>query len=933
MKKLALLISFLSCLNLSAQNTNLNDPLPENNNIIKGVLSNGMTYYLYSTDFTKDVASYYIIQNVGSILENDDQQGLAHFLEHMAFNGTQNFEGKSILNTMETQGLVFGKDINAYTSFDETVYNIDNIPTTAEMINTGLMILKDWSNYLLLTDEEIDAERGVIKEEWRTRQNGGSRILQQSLPTMFNNSLYSKRLPIGLMDVVDNFEYEALRDFYHDWYRTDLQAIAIVGDIDVKDIEQKIKILFSEIPAVENPKDRFVVQIDNNQEMLYNLAMDKEISTAKISFGINHPRSLENQTVNDLYEALLNSMVTSMITSRLNEIRHKPETPFLGAGVGYGTFTRAKNQFSVSVVPKPEMQQEAFKAVLTEVERAVKFGFTQAELDRSIVQFSNSYENQIKSEDDLPHGAIIDVIKRNYLENETMTDVSKEYDVAKHIFSNLTTADLHKTIKDLYTTENRILSVTGVEGKRNLTKEEGLRIIKAVESDQTMEAYIDDFAGKTLMSGVDIQKGSIISETVNIETGATNFELSNGANVYYKFADKNKDNVQFFATSYGGESLIVDADLASAAMVTNFADMSGLGDYSAAELPKVMAGKTAGTMLTLGPLNETIVGFSVTKDVDALLQQVYLRFEKPRFDQDAFKLLQNNLNNQLTRRSNDLGSKIQDSITTTLYGYNHPKHAILSEAMIEQIDYHKMVNIYKSRFSNASDFNFFIVGDIKKEDLKPLLETYIASISSTGERENFKNNSDSWVKKAIDKDIMLKMEVPKASVRIAYKNNFDYSLKNEMLAETLVAMLQLRYNETLREQEGGTYGASARASLSKRPVEKATLQIGFDCDPDKVEQLLTIVHAEVKKMANGEINQLDLDKTLTNYLKDRKQMKDYNNYDLSLVSNYVLEGYNMDDPKNFEDIVNSMTAKDIQGFTKELLVDAETFEIVFKPEM
>ena len=409
-----------------AQEVDLEAPLPVNQKIKKGVLENGMTYYIYSTDVTKNVASYYIIQNVGSVLENDNQQGLAHFLEHMAFNGTKNFAGKGILNTLQKHGAVFGKDINAYTSFDETVYNLDNIPTKDGLVDTALLVLNDWSNYLLLTEEEIDAERGVIKEEWRTRQNGQMRVLQQTLPVMFGNSKYANRLPIGLMDIVENFEYKALRDFYHDWYRTDLQAIAVVGDIDVDEIEQKIIKQFSSIPAVENPKERFLVEIPDHKEMLYTMGMDEEITTSNIAFSINHPRSLADQTVKDLKESLINNLMVSMLSSRISEVTENPEAPFMAARFNFGNFVRTKKQLSLTVYPKPNQQQEAFKEALTELNRAVKFGFTEAEMNRKIAEIKNSYETQISKINDFSHKRIISAIQQNYLENKTMTDIVEE---------------------------------------------------------------------------------------------------------------------------------------------------------------------------------------------------------------------------------------------------------------------------------------------------------------------------------------------------------------------------------------------------------------------------------------------------------------------------------------------------------------------------
>ncbi len=933
MKKTTLtLLLLIVCLSINAQTLNLNSSLPEDQGIKKGVLPNGMTYYLKQTDVTKDVASYYIIQNVGSILENDDQKGLAHFLEHMAFNGTENFAGKGILNTMEKHGLVFGRDINAYTSFDETVYNVNNIPTTPELIDTGLLILHDWSNYLLLTDSEIDAERGVVNEEWRTRQSGNARVFQQNIGTTFNNSKYAERLPIGEMNIIQNFDYKVLRDFYHDWYRTDLQAIAIVGDIDINDMENKIKALFSDIPAVKNPKERFVAKIADNDELAYSMAKDKEVTTSRISFGIRHPKSLENKTIADLKTSLLNSMATSLISTRLGEISQKSDASFLNAFVGYGGLSRASNSFSISIAPKPNMQHQAFTDVFTEVNRAVKFGFTDEELKRITLQFSTFYENQIARKDDLPHGAIVRTIQQNYLENENLTDIVREYEIVKQLFSTLTKDDLHQTIKALYTQKNRTLTVTGVEGNKNLTKEDALSIIKASEDNSSLAAYEDGFSGKTLVSGLNITSGSITSETEEANIGATVFTLSNGVKVYYKFVDKNKDQVQLSAVSYGGMSLVSDADIPSANLMGNVADFSGLGDYSRADLPKVLAGKTASTRVSLGELTENITGNSTTKDVETLLQMTHLRFVKPRFDRDSYKVLMGNIDNALIARSKNINVKIQDSVTTAIYGKNNPKERLFDANFVKDISFDKVQAIYKSRFNNAADFDFFIVGDVQKDKLKPLLEKYIASIPANSTKENWKDNSTDWISPKIDKDVYLEMEDPKSTVRISYKNDMKYSLKNTFIARVLGSVLQLRYTETLREDEGGTYGASAFARMSKRPTGEASVSVSFDGNPDKIEDLVTIVHQEIKKVANGDIKQEDLDKVLATLIKDRKEQQDYNRYDMTLLRNYFREGYNMNDAKNFENIVNSIKASDLKKFTKAILKNGQQYEIVIKPK-
>ena len=933
MKKILLFIFCIAFNHIAlAQKNMLEMPLPEDQTIKKGVLENGLTYYIHDTKVTKDVASYYIIQNVGSVLEKDNQQGLAHFLEHMAFNGTRDFPGKGILNTMQEQGLVFGRDINAYTSFDETVYNINNIPTTPELIDTGLSILHNWSNYLLLTDEEIDAERGVIKEEWRTRQSGGMRVLQQTIGTMFNNSMYSKRLPIGTMEVVEGFEYKALRDFYHDWYRTDLQAIAIIGDVNVNEIEDKIKVLFSSIPAVKNPIERTQTRIQDNEELIYDMGMDKEVKSSNITFAIRHDKSLKDETLGDLKKSLLNGMATSIISTRLNEINQNPDSPLLFASVRYGSLSRLNNQLSARITPKPNMQHEGFELVISEINRAVKFGFTKAEISRVVSEYTSSYENQIAGFANRSHGQIVRGIQTNYLENSHITDIKKEFEIAKVLFAQLTQEELLAQFQSLYLKNNRSVVVTGVEGNKNLTKEEALAIINKVENDKTLKGYKEETNVKSLMSGVNLIAGTIATEKEDKEIGSTIFTLSNGIKVHYKFVDKNKNEVNLSAVSYGGQSLLSVEDLPSTALMGNVVQMSGLGEFSAIDLPKVLAGKKANSRVSVGNTSETVSGSSSTKDVETMMQLVNLRFTKPRFDENSYNVLMQQVDAFLIRKSEQIQSKMQDSVTTILYGKNHPTQRLFNKQYMSEMSFDTMKDIYSDRFGNAGDFTFFIIGDVKKEVIKPLLEKYIASLPTIGEKENWKDNSADWITDTIDKDVFLEMEDPKTNVRVVIKNDMNYSLKNSILMRALGDILQLRYTESLREDEGGTYGAGTRGSLTKRPTQEATISVRFDCNPELAEKLIAIVHKEIDNLKNGEIQQADLDKTLTNYLKQREESKNYNRYEMSLLKNSVLEGYNMNDPKNYESIIKSITLKDVENIAKKLMKDSKSYEIVFKPK-
>ncbi|MAZ28708.1 MAG: peptidase M16 [Cytophagaceae bacterium] len=918
----------------TGQTIDYTKPLPIDTSYNKGVLPNGMTYYIKHTDVVKNAASYYIIQNVGSILENDDQQGLAHFLEHMAFNGTENFPGKGVLNTLQKHGAIFGKDINAYTSFDETVYNMNNIPVKDGLIDTCLTVLKDWSNYLLLTDEEIDAERGVIKEEWRTRQSGSSRLFDKSMPVIYNNSQYAKRLPIGKMDIVENFDYNTLRDFYHDWYRTDLQAIVVIGDIEPEEVENKIKDMFSSIPAVEHPKKRFVVDIPVNDtpEISYNLGLDPEVSTSTIQMGIRHNNVHPENTVGDLKKSLMEDMVTKMLSTRIGEKSEDPESNFLFGGVSYGNLSRTSNAFNIYVTPKINKQRDAFAEVLTEVVRAVKFGFVQPELDRAISEINNTYENSIAKKNDQPHRYIEYKIQQDFLQHNVVTDVEKEYDLAKKILSTITLDNLHNTIQNMYIKNNRFINVTGVEGQENLSKEDAVKIINDIEDGKSLTPYTDNLEGKNLISNMDINAGKILKTDINEQVSATTYTLSNGLKVHYRFVDEQKDNVSLLAISKGGMSLVADEDVPSARLISDMMYLSGIGNYSSSELKKLLSGKTARVSSSLGDINETISGSSSTKDVETMLQLMYVHFLKPRFDQDAFSILKNNVDNYILRKSKNIGARMQDSLTATVYGKNNPRNRIFDNTFASEVNLNTMQSVYKSRFENPADFDFYIVGDLKDEALKPLLEKYVASLPTNGPTENYKKNQAKWITAHIDEDIYIDMENPKSSVNIQYKKELPYSPANSLYTDALGDIMQLRITETVRESEGGAYSPRAGAYLSREPLSEITFYASFDCNPDLADKLAEIVENELKKIANGEIKEDDLDKTRTNFLKEREQAKDENAYYMSLISTYFRYDENIEDPKNFVEIVNSMSKDDIQDIARQILSDSRSYQVIFKPE-
>ncbi|PXY45994.1 M16 family metallopeptidase [Flavobacterium hydrophilum] len=932
-KKISILLFVFGCLSsLQAQNFKSTAPIAVNQKIKKGILPNGMTYYIYPTDVNKNTASYYIIQNVGSILENDQQKGLAHFLEHMAFNGTKHFEGKGILNTLQKQGAVFGKNINAYTSTDETVYNLDNIPSKdGAVVDTCLLVLHDWSNFLSLTDAEIDAERGVITEEWRTRQNARARIYNQLAPYYYNNSLYADRMPIGDMDIVKNFKYQVLKDFYKDWYRPDLQAIAIVGDIDTAEIEAKIKKLFADIPTHQNPKKRFEIAIPNNETPTFKLALDKEISAASISFMIRHAAEKPTGTFADLEKNTQRQMAFSIINNRLAEMAQKQECPFKSAQITYQGYSRLNDTWYLGISPKPDKQTEAFTMVITEWVRAYKFGFSKGEIERAVTETISGYENYLEKLNEISHQQVIGMVKDDYLNHEVIADPNAEFEMTKNILKNIDTQILQEQISKLYTKQNRVITVTGVEGEANLTQEKAFDIIQKAENDASLQPYVDSFEGKTLLGNLQVVPGKIVSEKKETAIDATTFVLSNGVKVHYKFADKNKKEVELKAESFGGISLYEPLDIPSASQSANLAMMSGVGELSNIDLEKVLKGKIANSAIGISSLKESVSGSANLKDIETMMQLVHLRFVQPRFDAEMFALLKQRMQNSLKNRANDINAKMQDSLSDIVYGKNNPRIRPVDQKYIDDLSFDKMKSFYLDRFADISNFEFYVVGDLTPEILKPLLEKYIASINGIKRKEKFKTNVPKWTSNKIDRDVFIKMETPKSSVRIVFQKDYAYTQKNRILASFLSDVLTLRYTESLREKEGGTYGASVRANLDKLPVSKAGVQVTFDCDADKVEHLLPIVYQEIDKIKKGEIAAEDIEKTRTNYLKSREDSKNFNSYSMNLIYNYFENGYDMNDPKNYVNIVKSISSKDIQEFANSLLSKADSMEVVFKP--
>ena len=926
----------LSCLVASQAlfaQAKLEDPLPQDPNTVVGKLPNGITYYLRHNAEPKGQASFYIIRNAGALLEEDNQDGLAHFLEHMAFQGTKNFPGKGIISTMERHGVAFGRDVNAYTTQNETVYNLSSVPTeNPALLDTCLMILHDWSYYLTLSEEEIDAERGVISEEWRQRRNADFRMQAQMMPVVFKGSKYAERDVIGELDIIQNFKPETIRDFYHKWYRTDLEAVAIVGDFDVKDMEERVKKILSSVPAIENPAPRPFYEIPAHEEIRYCLATDPEATSSGISIIMvkeGTPAAVK-ATHAYLKEGLIASFFNGMIKVRLAEIMQQANPPYMGGSIGFGGFSRGYDAYSISTTAKPNEEAIALETILTENERAVRYGFLDSELERLKTNMLVSLESSYKEKDKTHNESYIGEMQANFLEQEPIIDVDYYYNYMKQLIPSITVEEINAQVKEWNDGKNMSIVITGPsEGVTHLTEEECLAIMEKVKK-ADIAPYVDSASEASLISE-DLKGGKIVETKQLPEFDAVEWTLDNGAKVVFRHADYEKDDVSLTSYSAGGTSLYGLDMLASANNAASFVGNFGLGDFDAITLGKMLTGKMANTGVSIGGLSESVSGSSTPQDVETMLQMVYLRFEKPRFDRDIFESIISRNKAMMPMMANQPQKIMQDSLQRIMSNYNE-RSMLFNEEYLNKISFEQIEQVYRDRIKDASDFTFFIVGNIDEETIKPLVEKYIGSIKDEEREETWKDNGVRGPKGLTERVIELDLQDPKATVITNFSKEMPYSMYNSICNSILQGVLDLRYTENIREKEGGTYGVGVSAGSSRIPYSEYSMTMQFDCDPARAEHLKTLIYAETEKLQKEAPTEEEMNKVISNMEKSREQSKNHNKYWMNALYSYYVTGINTADPKNYEDILSKITAKDIQKFAQKLFKGADVIDVIFTPK-
>ena len=909
-------------------------PIPVDPAVRIGHLDNGLTYYIRHNEKPEKRVEFYIAQKVGSIQEEPRQRGLAHFLEHMAFNGTKNFpgneRGKGIEDWCETHGIRNGYELNAYTSVDETVYNISNVPTDNQaVLDSCLLILHDWSNYVLLEDEEIDKERGVIREEWRSRNNGLMRIYTDAQETMYPGSKYADCMPIGHIDVINNFPYQDLRDYYNLWYHPDLQGIIIVGDIDVDEMEGKVKKLFGEIPKAVGKPERVYYPVADNDEPIIYIGNDKEVSTPNVQIYFKHDAITveEKQSMMYMLQYYMVSMICSMLNERFDEMTQQANPPFTAAGAEYGDYflSKTKQAFNVTVLTKADGIETGLQAALTEIERMKRFGFTASEYERARANYLQMLESAYKERNNTQNANFVNEYVQHFLDGEPIPGIENEYSIFNQIAPGIPVEAINALVQQqLIPDNNRVVFIAVPESavEQCPNKEQVLTMLNGMKQ-LNVEAYVDKVSDEPLVSEVP-QGGQIVKE----ETGAfgtTKLTLNNGVQVYLKQTDFKEDEIRMRAVSPGGTTLFENNDKLEIEVLNDLGTIGGLGNFSQTDLTKQLAGKKVSVNASVTSRRETLGGNSSPKDFETMLQLVYLRFQAPRMDTEAFESYKTRTKAQLENEKANPLSTINDTLSIAMYG-NHPRIVMLQPEMIEQINYQRGLEMFGDRYADASDFTFFFVGNIDIEAMKPLIAQYLGALPNKHRQEAAIDRKMDIVPGTRVKEYAKEQQTPMATTVMIYSGKMAYNLKQNVVMDYLTQALDLVFNEEVREKEGGTYGVSSYGSLNKFPHEEGMLQIVYQTDPVKKDQLNTLIDELVAKMASVGPTPEQMQKIREYMVKTYNDNQKENSYWISTLDEYYYTGTDFN--TDYLNIVNSITSADVKMFANDLLQQGNKVTVV-----
>lgn len=929
--KATLLLLFISCLSYG-QEINLNDlsqKVPVDPNVAIGKLENGLTYYIRHNPKSENKAELRLTINAGSILETDKQQGLAHFLEHMAFNGTTNFEKNELIDYLQNLGVQFGADLNAHTSFDETVYKL-TLPTDDEKIfDQGMQILRDWGDGITLADEDIDEERGVVAEELRSGLVASRRLFNSYVPLITNEAHYADRLPIGKLDVIMNADYNEIRDFYKDWYRPELMAVVVVGDVDIEETKAKIVENFGSMENPANPKERKEFSIPGNQNLKSGVFTDEEIGD--INFYAYYKKDKEKiETLEDYREFLLQRLFSGMLNQRMRELLESGEAPFLGAGVGIGNFLADKNTYFVSVSLKEDAIQEGIAAALKESERAKKFGFTHNELERYKRNLLNNANVKRKEEGKINSRVYVEDYIDHYMDGSPIPSSQFTYEFYKQQLPTITLKEVREVGKKWVRDDNITLVLTG-------PKKEGIALPSSKELEdwfynaqkEELQPYVDDLKVTELMEKK--PEPGKISDSRYIESiNVTELELSNGIKVILKPTTLQSDIINLKGYRPGGSSLAPDSDYVSARSAGHIISQSGINGISNSGVRKLNMGKTVSVDPGINFYDELISGSSSGRDLETMLQMTHLFFTKPNKDEDLFQAY----------KANQVANAKNPNLNPFRYFYkqiavemsnNHLRAVPLTEEQVSnELDLNKAYNFYKERFANADGFTFIFVGSFEVEEIKPLIKTYLASLPSVPAEHASKDIGLRYTQG--NNKVYRKGKEEKADVHIRYNGAAEFSVKEKKVIRALASLVKLNLYDELREKRGGVYGVRVGGFATDVPYEWYRLSIEFSSAPENVDDLVAAIHKEINKIKEEGVAEEDLNKVKEAIRLNAKEGLDYNSYWISRLKEsyeYDLEPEKILDYNGFAD---ELTAKKLQDAANKYLKKENYSQFILLPE-
>lgn len=908
-------VIFLVSANGFAQN------IPMDPSVKTGTLSNGMKYYIKKNSLPEKKVDFRLAINAGSILEDENQRGLAHFMEHMNFNGTKNFPDNKLVDFLQSIGVKFGQHLNAYTSFDETVYMLPVPLDKPGNLDAGLKVMEDWAFNATLSDEQINKERGVVLEELRLGLGADKRMMDKYLPKMLYNSQYANRLPIGTKEVLQNFKPEVIRKFHQDWYRPDLMAIVVVGDINVDEVEKKIKDNFSKYKNPAKPRERKSFDLPNHKETLVAIETDPDATNSMVQFIMKDSDAYQpDVTIEQYNESLIKNLATTMLNNRLRELINSNNPPFTFGSVYHGgTYARSKEAFQGFAMTKEGDQLNALKVLLEETERAKKFGFTQTELDRAKSQILSNYERSYNNRDKTESDMLVDEYVRNFLEHEPMPGIAWEYEDAKKFLPSVTLAQTNDVIKKFVKDDSRVVIITGPK-KDNVTMPTEAMVLNTFEGVKMadLKPYEEKATIKNLVKPFK-SEGKIAKTETDAKLGTTTWTLSNGAKVTFKKTDYKDDEIVFTARSLGGNSIIPDADYNKTQFAFPALADAGVNGFSKSDLTNYLAGKQVSVNPFIGGLTEGISGRTTQKDLGTALELVNAYFTGLNYSPEAF----NAYKTKQSAMMNNLLSNPQFYFSSEHAKFMNQKNPrfigiVPLEKEWANTDYKKAYDIYKEKFANAGNFHFYFVGNIDEAKFKNEVLQYIASLPSTGKTSTFKDTGYRQITGDYTK-VYKKGKDPKSMVTISYTGEAPYNEKEALALEALGEVATIKVIEKLREDESGIYGGGARGGMSKVPYSGYSFSINFPCGPENAEKLTKSAIAELQKLITNGPEQKDLDKYKEGEYNDHKTSLKDNMYWMNAIAKNQLDGSDKYEILNYEEKVKALTVKDLQDVAKKYL--------------